>query len=228
MKIAIALSFLHEDDPWFCLLPLRLVGSWLPGKAKAATGYSGRPGCANHSIAALLLSNQALIDVVLTQKAVSDALVSLAHPEPDEEDEFHLPGSNVPVLQMHQHVPAAGSVRTPEALGRTLDRFQPGSFLDLTQVESFLLICHPKQYRRAYKDLKALLRAYRHLSGDDEIPIQDFREVFQTSQDFPYQDGKRLRPLDWWIRERLASLVESFLRRVGLPKGVLKPPIPRP
>jgi hypothetical protein len=95
------------------------------------------PGRANIQIAKKLEECAARFSLVLTQKAVSDAL---ANPSSL--------GDGTPVEQMHRHDPNI-EVRTFAALKCALTRF--GSI-----PERLVLIAHPKHHKRVLMDLRAL------------------------------------------------------------------------
>lgn len=95
------------------------------------------PGQANIQLAQVLESCADRFSLVLTQKAISDAL---ANPRALQD--------GTPVLQMHRHdsnIP----VRTLAALRCALGRFAEVP-------ESIVLLAHPRHRRRALMDLKAL------------------------------------------------------------------------
>lgn len=95
------------------------------------------PGQANVQLARELERCADRFSLVLTQKAISDALAN--------------PGAlrdGTPVLQMHRHDPRI-PVRTLAALRCALGRF--------TEVpECIVLLAHPRHIKRALMDLKAL------------------------------------------------------------------------
>lgn len=97
------------------------------------------PGEANVQLARELERCADRFSLVLTQKAISDAL---ANPQA-----LH---DGTPVLQMHRHDPKI-TVRTLAALRCALGRF--------TQVpECIVLLAHPRHIKRALMDLKALYK----------------------------------------------------------------------
>lgn len=100
-------------------------------------GGTIEPGKANQYLADWLEERGNCFSLVLTQKAVSDAL---------ENQGFLRDGT--PVLHMHRHDPRI-PVRTLEALRCALDRFADPP-------DSVVLVAHDKQYERAFRDLEAL------------------------------------------------------------------------
>jgi hypothetical protein len=95
------------------------------------------PGQANVQLAQMLERCARWFNLVLTQKAISDAL----------EDPRAL-RNGTPVLQMHRHDPRF-PVRTLAALGCALGRF--------TEMPArIVLLAHPRHHRRALMDLQAL------------------------------------------------------------------------
>jgi hypothetical protein len=95
------------------------------------------PGQANIQIAQMLEQYADRFSLVLTQKAVSDAL---ADPNALRD--------GTPVLQMHRHDPRV-PVRTLAALRCALARF-------VEMPERIVLLAHPRHLRRALMDLEAL------------------------------------------------------------------------
>jgi len=95
------------------------------------------PGQANVQMAEKLEECADRFSLVLTQKAVSDALVN---PE--------VLGDGTPVLQMHDHNPNV-EVRTFAALKCALERFE-------SEPDRIVLMAHPEHHNRALMDLKAL------------------------------------------------------------------------
>lgn len=95
------------------------------------------PGQANVQLAQMLERYADRFSLILTQKAISDAL---GDPRALQD--------GTPVLQMHRHDPNI-PVRTLAALRCALGRF--------TEVpECIVLLAHPRHYRRALMGLKAL------------------------------------------------------------------------
>jgi hypothetical protein len=95
------------------------------------------PGQANVQIANKLEECADRFSLVLTQKAVSDALVD---PKALQ--------NGVPVFQMHEHNPSV-EVRTLAAFKCALQRFQ-------YEPETVVLLAHPRHHSRALMDLRAV------------------------------------------------------------------------
>jgi hypothetical protein len=95
------------------------------------------PGKANEYLADWLEKHGECFSLVLTQKAISDALEGAG-----------VLRSGTPVVQMHRHDPRT-PVRTLEALHCALDRFE-------NPPDSVVLVAHDKQYERAFNDLRAI------------------------------------------------------------------------
>ncbi len=116
-------------------------------------GEDGRltPGDANRFLAAWLDGHAASIRVVLTQKAISDAL-----PDPTRLS------NGTPVLQMHEHR-RDYPVRTLEALQLAVSRFAK-------RPDRLVLLAHGKQIARAKADLQAIC-------PDAEIIVPDIGPV---------------------------------------------------
>jgi hypothetical protein len=95
------------------------------------------PGQANVQLAQTLERCADRFSLVLTQKAISDALVN---PQALQD--------GTPVLQMHRHDPRI-TVRTLAALRCALGRFTEAP-------DCIVLLAHPRHLRRALMDLKAL------------------------------------------------------------------------
>lgn len=136
---------------WFAYLhdPLRRRAVWgiPPGSVVFAPGfqYQGEdeldviePGPGNRYLAHWLDDHAEDIALVLTQKAISDAL-----PDPVQLRD------STPVFQMHAHRPDLPPVRTFEALHYALERLPEHPV-------AIVLIVHPKHYRRTRRNLAQL------------------------------------------------------------------------
>lgn len=149
------------------------------------------PGKANEYLAGWLEVHQDRLSWVLTQKAVSDALILTGRAIPGAlEDECFL-RDGTPVLHMHRHDPGT-PVPTLEALRCALDRLDHPP-------DSVVLVAHDKQYERAFNDLESL---YPH-----------HRIVNPRIVHVPYKDGSLLNPLCWAFRELYIARPADFVRR---------------
>jgi hypothetical protein len=149
------------------------------------------PGKANECLAGWLEAHQDRLSRVLTQKAVSDALIWTGKAVPGALEDECLLGDGTPVVQMHRHDPGT-PVRTLEALRCALDRFDHPP-------DSVVLVAHDKQYERAFNDLASL---YPH-----------HRIVNPRIVHVPYKDDFLLNPLCWAFRELYMARPADFLRR---------------
>jgi len=142
------------------------------------------PGDANKFLANLLGSCAPRISLVLTQKAVSDALLF---------ENLLIVGKlkgTAGVILMHDHNPRR-AVRTFQALQRGLEKLRK-------QPEALVLLAHDKQVSRAKADLEILFPG--------KIIVWQVNKV-------PYKDGQWFRPLLWALRELyIARPAEAFTR----------------
>jgi hypothetical protein len=153
---------------------------WNLGKDPHTGAYL--PGAANERIAEKLEACAGRFRLVLTQKAVSDAL--------ENEAMLH---DGTPVAQMHQD--NATTARTLEALVCAVDRLG-----DLSPTTPVGLIAHDKHLARSRQALRAVMRA--RFPG---VTIVDIH-LGKT----PYQDNDTKRPRQWAARELLARPVQSL------------------
>jgi hypothetical protein len=135
------------------------------------------PGQANIQLAQVLERCADRFSLVLTQKAISDTLANSQALQ-----------DGTPVLQMHRHDPNI-PVRTLAALRCALGRF--------TEVpECIVLLAHPRHYRRALMDLKALY-------GGKIIVLYPGQSV--------YPDKRRFYTIRWACKNLLALPVDYLL-----------------
>ena len=151
-----------------------------PGSVVLALGFEHlgerngviRPGAANLALAHALADCTERCSLVLTQKAVSDALLQ----------ESLLPDGKlmgkVPVQLMHPHQPGK-PVRTLQALQLALQELHP-------MPAALVLMAHDKQIERAAMDLRLLYHGTLMLWGRNNMP---------------YAHPGFLQPLRWSIRE---------------------------
>lgn len=144
-----------------------------------------QPGPGNTALARQLALCADRFALVVTQKAISDAM---------QQDGLLVNGKllgKIPVCQMHPHQPGT-VVRTLQALEFALDQFRP-------LPESLVLLAHDKQIERAFWDLNSLY--------PDKIILWKMNNV-------PYARPDWISPLRWAFRELyLARPAEFFLRR---------------
>jgi hypothetical protein len=126
-----------EPDAKFDNIPAGSVAFALAFENLGEANGTIKPGDANQCLADWLENHAARFSLVLTQKAISDAL---ENPQALQD--------GTPVLQMHRHVPGI-TVRTLETLRCALDRFD-------TLPDSIVLVAHDKHYERAANDLRSM------------------------------------------------------------------------
>ena len=166
--VVIALAFTHAGKDFNS-------GKYLPGEA-------------NKMIKQKLEECADRFSIVLTQKAVSDAL--------DDENRLK---NGVIVVQMHKD--NAINVRTLEALCCAVERLS-----DYPEDINIGLIAHDKQYKRARRALEAVLKQKK--TGAKIVDIH----LGKT----PYQDDASYRPWCWAARELfLAKPVQRLRAALG-------------
>lgn len=146
--------------------------------------HTGRyvPGAANERIAEKLEACASRFRLVLTQKAVSDAL--------ENEEMLH---DGTPVKQMHRdNATAAGTL---EALTCAVERLG-----DLAPTPRVGLVAHDKHLARSHQALKAVLEA--------RFPNREIVDIHLGKT--PYQDDAASRPWQWAGRELLARPIQSL------------------
>jgi hypothetical protein len=139
-----------------------------------------RPGKANKHLANWLEKHAGCFSLVLTQKAISDAL----------ENENTLK-NGTPVLQMHRHDPKM-PVRTLEALRCALDRFD-------IPPDSVVLVAHDKQYERAFNDLRSMYSQHDMVNPYIvNVPYKD--DSFLNPLLWAFRELYIARPVDFLLR----------------------------
>ncbi len=147
------------------------------------------PGDGNRELAHWVEHHASAFSAVLTQEAVISVL---ANGSPQQfRDGTHI--GNTPAYRMHEHSPEI-VVRTLGSLACALARFGD------TPPPSIVLVAHPKQIERAYRDLRCLYRGEILIAG---ITTLSYRKK-----------GSRLQPLLWARRELfVARPIEAIQRR---------------
>lgn len=158
-----------------------------------------RPGKANEALAAKLEACAAHFKLVMTQKAISDALTN---------PECLMNG--VPVYQMHRD--GCGYINTFQAFQCALARFE-------NPPEKIVLLAHPRHIERAFFVLSALYPA------DKIIKMHPGNMMYENESRWRAYRWALKNSVAWWFDRRKVRNLQNKETRLVCPEKALLPKI---